>query len=479
MMNCPSGELATRRRGRPTKHQWTGPRIRNLLRLYLATDLPVNDIIRVIGEPDGFDPPIRLVQYVLHALLANSSKNTPPSSYYTVGRGSRGKPGRVKKSYEVDRPRGISRQRIGFLRQLKHNGLSRHSCKDTPQPGLSPRDVSILGTRACVTENDCVTPQPLALHRARQLYYEAVQRSEATGLFSIAATELCRNSPSVLPFLVDIIQQDVQRFTMAHCSIRRIPESICLCSRLRSLDLRANNLDLFPESLLEIEGLESLYLSRNSIRTLPESIQRLSRLRYLSVKRNFIRELPLSIGFMASLDTLRFGHNPIVCSRSRFKTALKGIRTKLEMIKPTPSRREMSKVFTYRIKEVLQTADVTFFLPETSERPTGGESLVAEQDQRKPTGDSSNLHAADETFPMDDDLFDWPLPPTTSDENSSLASPFGHSVADVQDRRDVQCDSLIIDETPQECNEDKADFLGENTSAGSVSQADDSFDRNK
>ncbi|CAL8246216.1 unnamed protein product [Lota lota] len=89
------------------------------------------------------------------------------------------------------------------------------------------------------------------------------------------------------------------------------PEIGRLCS-LRHLRLANNQLETLPSELGELQELESLDVSRNRLTCLPARLHRCRSLQYLTADRNQLRHLPRHLCLLNSLNELSLAANRLV-----------------------------------------------------------------------------------------------------------------------------------------------------------------------
>jgi internalin A len=89
-----------------------------------------------------------------------------------------------------------------------------------------------------------------------------------------------------------------------------VPREVFELSRIKTLDLRENNLLDLPKRIGELVGLENLLLEGNLISSLPESFHKLVNLKHLDLSKNKIVDVDLSQ--LRILEVVNLGSNPIV-----------------------------------------------------------------------------------------------------------------------------------------------------------------------
>ena len=117
--------------------------------------------------------------------------------------------------------------------------------------------------------------------------------------------------------------------------VRRLPAELAALTRLETLDLSNNRLEMFPEwvggcdalttlrlenmaleelppGVLELKRLETLDLSHNRLRKLPAALGALSRLADLDLQGNGLEAIPDTIGGLVDLTRLDLSHNAIL-----------------------------------------------------------------------------------------------------------------------------------------------------------------------
>lgn len=77
--------------------------------------------------------------------------------------------------------------------------------------------------------------------------------------------------------------------------ITRLPNSIGLLRRLRSLSLASNHLKTLPAAITGCRELQELYLDQNELEGLPDALGRLSKLRVLDIRNNPFVVPPLAV----------------------------------------------------------------------------------------------------------------------------------------------------------------------------------------
>ncbi|KAG7275818.1 hypothetical protein CRUP_016758 [Coryphaenoides rupestris] len=94
-------------------------------------------------------------------------------------------------------------------------------------------------------------------------------------------------------------------------NILMVPQAIGQLSRLRSLDLSDNSLQILcPEiELGDLQMLESLDVSRNRLTCLPARLHRCLSLQYLTADRNQLRHLPTHLCLLKNLNELSLAGN--------------------------------------------------------------------------------------------------------------------------------------------------------------------------
>jgi len=97
----------------------------------------------------------------------------------------------------------------------------------------------------------------------------------------------------------------------ANC-LREVTPQIRRLRRLKILYLGGNQLQMLPDEIGGLQYLQSLSLSDNKLRRLPETLSTLSRLRVLHLHQNMLTTLPHGLIFITSLQDLSLRDNPLV-----------------------------------------------------------------------------------------------------------------------------------------------------------------------
>jgi len=89
------------------------------------------------------------------------------------------------------------------------------------------------------------------------------------------------------------------------------PKTMSMMTKLRTLNLSGNQLEIIPQQILEITSLRSLYLGANCLREVTPQIRRLRRLKILYLGGNQLHDLPDDIGGLEYLCSLSLSDNKL------------------------------------------------------------------------------------------------------------------------------------------------------------------------
>ncbi|KAI9731760.1 MAG: RAM signaling network component [Cirrosporium novae-zelandiae] len=174
--------------------------------------------------------------------------------------------------------------------------------------------------------------------------------------------------------VVDLIRDEVERLSLSHNQIPRMPNSLSECTQLQYLNIRANRFTEFPTAVLKLQLLKILDISKNKIRKIPDEVGKLTSLRVFSVQYNYLEELPLCLGDMQNLRIIKTTGNPL-------KPTLKSlIETKSAEVDPTVPENVKDQAVTVDIKHYLKRR----LMSKYSNSESGGESSEGTLDTPRP-----------------------------------------------------------------------------------------------
>jgi Leucine-rich repeat (LRR) protein len=103
----------------------------------------------------------------------------------------------------------------------------------------------------------------------------------------------------------------LEQLLLRRNTIVSIPEELCECQELRTLDLSENQLQALPRSIGRLAQLTSLSLQHNKIAELPAEIGALRGMKVLKLHDNMLAALPHSIGQLSNLMELCLQENEL------------------------------------------------------------------------------------------------------------------------------------------------------------------------
>ena len=106
-------------------------------------------------------------------------------------------------------------------------------------------------------------------------------------------------------------QLEEDNLSLIGMGLTKLPESLKYRTKLHSLDLSFNKLELLPNWSDPFPELQSLNLGKNLLTIIPEWISHLTYLRFLSVSENNLVEIPESLGKLSYLRSLDLSKNKL------------------------------------------------------------------------------------------------------------------------------------------------------------------------
>jgi Leucine-rich repeat (LRR) protein len=123
--------------------------------------------------------------------------------------------------------------------------------------------------------------------------------------------QLDLNPLNVLPGWIDECV-NLQMLSLREIGLEALPDGLQSLKRLSELDVSHNRLAMLPEWIGELANLTKLNLEANNLTSLPgASIGKLDKLTYLNIANNKLKELPESIGDLPEDMSLILDENPL------------------------------------------------------------------------------------------------------------------------------------------------------------------------
>ncbi|GMU01421.1 hypothetical protein KH5H1_55410 [Corallococcus caeni] len=225
----------------------------------------------------------------------------------------------------------------GWLGELK--GLRSIDIRRNPIGRVNSRPGMTIDWDVYVENKDSIEPEHIRGFRLGSRFKTAVD--EIGNFPNLEIVDFGQDGPNndfdseEMERAIDVVVEalpGLKELELLHVGLRRVPKSIAKLSKLESLDISSNPIEILPAYLVHLEGLRTLSfadtaaayipdwvfeLSRlevlqagyNGIRTIPKAIGRLAKLRSLFVNDNHLSDLPASIAGLSALEWIYLSYN--------------------------------------------------------------------------------------------------------------------------------------------------------------------------